>query len=74
MTAGVLMATPCTNSLGDGTGGQKHKEVRGASFAGSSPPFLGRERYKRTAVVAKGESGSRATMMMITFITISARD
>ena len=24
MTAGVLMATPCTKSLGGGTGGHKH--------------------------------------------------
>ena len=34
------MATPCTNSLGGESGGH----VRGDGFAGSSPPFLGRER------------------------------
>ena len=44
MTAGVLMATFYTKSLGGGTGSTGMKEVRGASFAGSSPPFLGRER------------------------------
>ena len=42
------MATPCTNSLGGESGGQKHevimKDVRGAVLAGSTPPFLGRER------------------------------
>ena len=40
VTAEVLMATPCTNSLGGESGGH----VRGDGFAGSSPPFLGRER------------------------------
>ena len=44
MTAGVLMATPCTKSLGGGLGGTSREEMRGASLAGSSPPFLGRER------------------------------
>ena len=43
-SAEVLMATPCTNSLGGESGGTSMKEVRGAVFAGSSPPFLGRER------------------------------
>ena len=51
VTAAVLMATPCvtpcTNSLGGETvkvGGTGMKDVGGAVLAGSSPPFLGRER------------------------------
>ena len=46
VTAAVLMATPCTNSLRGESGGQKHevKDVRGAVLAGSTTPFLGRER------------------------------
>ena len=48
VTAEVLMATPCTNSLGGESGGQKlsqkHEGCGGAVLAGSSPPFLGRER------------------------------
>ena len=43
VAAEVLMATPCTNSLGgDSDKGHKHelrKDVGGAGFAESSPPF-----------------------------------
>ena len=39
------MATPCTRSLWDvKVGGTSMEEMRGAGFAGSAPPFLGRER------------------------------
>ena len=44
ITAEVLMATPCTKSLGGESGGHSMEEMWGAGFAGSSPPFLGRER------------------------------
>ena len=44
VTAAVLMATPCTHSLGGERGGQKHEGCGGAVLAGSTPPFLGRER------------------------------
>ena len=46
MAAEVLMAAPCTKSLGCESGGHKHGGDEGqvACFAGSSPPFLGRER------------------------------
>ena len=43
-TAEVLMATPCTNSLGGESWGQKHEGCGGTGFAGSLPSFLGRER------------------------------
>ena len=42
VTAEVLMATPCTNSLGGESASMK--DVGGAGFGGSSPPFVGRER------------------------------
>ena len=38
------MATSCTKSLGGESVGYKHEGCGGAGFAGSSPPFLGRER------------------------------
>ena len=44
MTAEALMATRCTKSLGCGMWGTSMQEMRGACFAGRSPPFLGRER------------------------------
>ena len=48
VAAEVLMATPCTNSLGGESGGSaggtSMKDVGSAVLAGSSPPFLGRER------------------------------
>ena len=50
VTAEVLMATPCTNSLGGEhhwevkVGGTGMKDVGRAVLAGSSPPFRGRER------------------------------
>ena len=44
MSAEVLMATPCTNSLGGESGEQKHEGCGGAVLAGSTPPFLRRER------------------------------
>ena len=52
MTAVELMATPCTKSLWEaevvGTSMEEMRAVTrattGASFAGSSPPSLGRER------------------------------
>ena len=44
VTAEVLMATSCTKSLGGESGAYKHEGCGGASFAGSSPPFLGGER------------------------------
>ena len=40
ITAEVLMATPCTKSLGGESGGHSMEEMWGAGFAGSSPPFL----------------------------------
>ena len=45
VAAEVLMATPCTNSLGGESEGHKHEGCGppGAVLAGSSPPFLGRE-------------------------------
>ena len=42
VSAEVLMATPCTNSLGGESGGRKHEGCGGRSA--STPPFLGRER------------------------------
>ena len=48
VAAEVLMATPCTNSLGGESGGHKHGGDVGRrlcwKFCTSSPPFLGRER------------------------------
>ena len=39
MTTVVLMATPCTKSLGGRSGGTRgREEVRGVEFAGRSPP------------------------------------
>ena len=43
VTAEVLMATPCTMHWEVKVGGTSMKDVGGAGFAGSSPPFLGRE-------------------------------
>ena len=45
MTAVVLMAAPCTKSLGGRSGGHKggtrgREEVRGGELAGRSPPSL----------------------------------
>ena len=44
VAAEVLMAPPCTKSLGGEGRGHKHEGVRGTGFAGSASPFLGRER------------------------------
>ena len=41
VTAEVLMATPCTNSLGGESEGHKHEGCGGRCFAGKLPPFLG---------------------------------
>ena len=48
-------------------GGRSIKDVGGAGFAGSSPPFLGRER-------AAVDTDVGPEMMMMMFITIIARD
>ena len=44
VTAAGLMATPCTNSLGGESGGQKHEGCGGladdAGSAGSAPPCV----------------------------------
>ena len=39
----VLIATPCTQSLGGGTGGHKHGGGEGRKICWSSPQFLARE-------------------------------
>ena len=47
------------------------KDVGGAGFAGSSPPFLGRE---RAAVDEDDVLMALFTVVMMMFITIIARD
>ena len=44
VTATVLMATPCTNSPGGESGGQKHEGCGGRSAYWKFAAFLGRER------------------------------
>ena len=67
--AEVLMATPCTNSLGGESGGHKHEGCGGAGFAGSSPPFLGRER-----AAVDVDVGPQPSCDDVMFITIFAGD
>ena len=69
-------------------GGTSMKDVVGAGFAGSSPPFLGRERAAVDVDVGRERRSPRyhetclavesvlmmMMMMMMMFITIIARD
>ena len=81
VTAAVLMATPCTKSLGGESGGQKQEGCGGAVLAGSTPPFLGRERAAVDVDVGPERRSPRYhetltffLMMMMMFITIFAGD
>ena len=82
VTVVVLMATTCTNSLEVKLGGTSMKDVGGAGFAGSSLPFLGRERAAIYGSDVNDPSrycinnGSKlpSAVMMMMFITIFAGD
>ena len=56
--AEVVMATPCTNSLGGESGGTSMKDVGGAGFAGERRWFV----LKRPRCDKNGESENEVTV------------